>query len=614
MISRWNYLAITTVMLVVLFLFQFTNVALENWNGYEENSYYQDREELPGAGSAYKAGTGITGGTGGIGKEKTADSLRRRVVYIGAEDSPEKGVVHTWASYSKRNFTDYGTLKEYEEAEQGDKERLPEILVISPDNVDWGQWGLCRELEGYVDDGISLVFCGLPDVDVVKDNVELQRLLGIEKVKAEETRLEGVCLHEGFLLGGEAVYQAADEEEAEKRQDLELTLPWYTVGKDAKIYMRGITSELQKTEEDYPAIIWRNRFDRAYVFAVNGSYMEDATGLGLLTAMSSEIRDYDLYPVVNAQNMVILNYPEFASENTEKMEEMYGQPMSGMMRDIAWPAVVAAYRQNTLGLSCMLAPEYDYEDDTYPSKKELQYYMKQMKEQGGEAGLSGTAVSDTEIRRKMTEDQQMMHKELPDFLFSSFYAGGLTKEETEAALNEELLKSVRTVVSDYSGDSEIIGYQSEHITRQELLSDGLEHTYRADLRMRSVQTALGYSSVGLDMLRVAYPEDENDTLDKAASEFNGNVGYYWKNYQGFSGTTVSECDERIRRFLALDYMESREGGSIHLELTGPETPVWFVLRTDGERVTYIDGGSFAKLEDGVWLIETEAPDILIELE
>ena len=63
MISRWNYLAITTVMLVVFFLFQFTNVALENWDGYEENSYYQDREELPGEDSAYQAGTGMTGRT-----------------------------------------------------------------------------------------------------------------------------------------------------------------------------------------------------------------------------------------------------------------------------------------------------------------------------------------------------------------------------------------------------------------------------------------------------------------------------------------------------------------------------------------------------------------------
>lgn len=607
MISRWNYLAITTVMLVVFFMFQFTNVALENWDGYEENSYYQDREELPGADSAYKAGTGREGSFG-------EDSPRKRVVYIGAEDSSEKNMVNTWASYTKRNFADYRTLEEYDKAELRRKEPLTEMLVIRSEDMDWEQRSLYRELEDYVDAGISLVFCGLPDVDMIENNVRLQRLLGIEKVKAEEINLEGVYLHEGFLLGGEAVYQAKDPEEAEKRQDLELTMPWYTVGEEAKIYMRGITGELQKTEEDYPAIIWRNRLDKAYVFAVNGDYMEDVTGLGLLTAMSSEIRDYDLYPVVNAQNMVILNYPEFASENTAKMEELYGQPMSGMMRDIAWPAVVAAYRQNTLGLSCMLAPEYDYEDDTYPSRKELQYYMKRLKEQGGEAGLSGAAVSDTEIRRKLKEDQRIMNKELPDFLFSSFYNGGLTEDETEAALQEELLEPVRTVVSDYNGDSEIIGYQSENITRQDILSDGTKYTYREDLRMRSVQTALGYSSVGMDMTRVAYPEDENDTLEKVLSEFNGNVGYYWKNFQGFSGTTVSECDNRIRSFLALDYTESREGGSIHLELTGSESPAWFVLKTDGGRVAHIEGGSAAKLEDQVWLIETEAPDVVIELE
>jgi hypothetical protein len=131
--------------------------------------------------------------------------------------------------------------------------------------------------------------------------------------------------------------------------------------------------------------------------------------------------------------------------------------------------------------------------------------------------------------------------------------------------------------------------------------------------MRSVQTALGYSSVGMDMTRVAYPEDADDTLEKVVSEFNGNVGYYWKNFKGFSGTTVSECDNRIRSFLALDYTESREGGSIHLELTGSEAPAWFVLRADGERVTHIDGGIFTKLEDQVWLIKAEASDIMIEL-
>ena len=49
-------------------------------------------------------------------------------------------------------------------------------------------------------------------------------------------------------------------------------------------------------------------------------------------------------------------------------------------------------------------------------------------------------------------------------------------------------------------------------------------------------------------------------------------------------------------------------------MTGLETPAWFVLRTDGERVTHIDGGNSTKLEDQVWLIEAESSDVMIELE
>lgn len=604
MISRRIYLAITTVMLVVFFLFQFTNVALESWAGYEENSYYQDRKELPGENSSYKAETG-TGGTGNM-----SDHSRSQVVYIGSENGKEIDVVHTWAAYTKRNITIYETLEEYEKTDQG---HFPEMMVINSQNMDWEQRGLSGTLEKYVDEGIDLVFCNLPDAEVIKGNTRLRTLLGIEEVKAESTEMDGVYLREGFLLGGEAVYQAESEEESEKRQDMELKIPWYTLEEGTKIYVRGITKDLQKTEEDYPAIIWRNRFDRAYVFAVNGDYMEDVTGLGLLTAMSSESKEYSVYPVVNAQNMVIVNYPGFASENDAKMEELYGQPMAGMFRDIAWPAVLAVYRQNTLGFSCMLAPQYDYEDDSAPSKRELLYYMKRLKEQGAEAGLSGMAVSDTDIRRKLTEDQRIMKEELPDFQFSSFYAGDLTEEEIEAALQEELLGSVRTLVSDYSGGSDIIGYYSNDITRQCALSDGTNHTYRADFRMRSIQTALGYSSVRMDMSRVVYPGDENDTLDKMVSEFSGNIGYYWKNFRNFSGTTVSECDNRIRSFLAVDYTENREGDYIHLEVTGSEMPVWFILRTRDERISHVDGGSWKQLEDGAWLIEAESSDVTLEL-
>lgn len=206
-----------------------------------------------------------------------------------------------------------------------------------------------------------------------------------------------------------------------------------------------------------------------------------------------------------------------------------------------------------------------------------------------------------------------MEKELPDFQFSSFYAGSMAESEIESVLNEEFLDSVRTVVTDYGGENDVIGYQSEDVTRQSSLSDGTEHTYRDDLRMRGVQTALGYSSVRLDMRSAVYPKSEEETLEKVISEFGGNIGYYWQNFKGFSGTTVSECDSRIRNFLALDYTESQEDDVIRLELRGPATPVWFIVKTGNERIIEVNGGTQEQLENGVWLIEAQDSEVEIEL-
>lgn len=308
------------------------------------------------------------------------------MIYIGAEEGTTGDVVSTWATYTKRDISSYKSLGAYEKAEPQRDTYYPEMIIMNPDGMDWDQKKLCKKLEGYVEAGIDLVFSRLPDVSVIRENVDLQNLLGIEDVKEEETTVEGIYLREGFLLGGEAVYRAEDPEESAKRQDMELSFPWYTLGKNARTYMRGITKELLEEEEDYPAVIWKNRFDNADVFAVNGEYMDDITGLGLLTAMSAEMNDYEIYPVVNAQNMVITNYPGFASENDKEMKERYGQSTSEMFRNVAWPSVVATYRQNTLGLSCMVAPQYDYEDENFPNQEEMEYYMKRLREQSAEAG------------------------------------------------------------------------------------------------------------------------------------------------------------------------------------------------------------------------------------
>ena len=53
MVSRRNYFTITIVMFILFLLFQFTNVVLESWKGYEKNPYALDREQLSTRITAY---------------------------------------------------------------------------------------------------------------------------------------------------------------------------------------------------------------------------------------------------------------------------------------------------------------------------------------------------------------------------------------------------------------------------------------------------------------------------------------------------------------------------------------------------------------------------------
>lgn len=608
MVSHRNYFAITAIMVVVLFLFQFTNVALESWNAYESNSYAVDKKWLPGKSGSF----GTEGGESG-NKEGVYDTSRAVVVYIGSKDGALGKVVNTWSSYAKWQIKSYKTLEEYEDLKEQDRTDFPRMMVIDSKDMDWTREENAEGLDIYVRSGINLVFSNLPDVSVMKENRQLRRLFGISEIREDETTVAGLHLYEGFLLGGEIVYQAADETEYELRQDMELIFPWYTLTAGAKAYMAGIYEDRKLEEEECPAVIWRNRLGRGCVFAVNGNYMEDVAGLGILSAAWAQSADYAVYPVVNAQNMIIANYPGLAAENNDEMMGRYGRAMPEMMRGSVWPAIVAAYQRSSMGLSCMMAPQYDYEDDNYPDQGEFLYHMKRLAEQRAEVGLSGTSTSEISLDEKLKEDALLMEENIPGYKFASFYGNGLSDDVIDEALSGDFLGAVRTVVTGYDGDSEVIGYQSEHVTRQKIISNGSRHTFLEDFRVRAVETALGYTSVLADIAPAANPVGKDDTFDKIIADFGWNTQHYWQNFQEFSGTTVSECDEHIRGFLAMDYKESRENNSIRLEIAGPQMPVWFILRTGEGTIDKVTGGTWKKVEEQVYLIEAQESSVVIQM-
>ena len=182
-------------------------------------------------------------------------------------------------------------------------------------------------------------------------------------------------------------------------------------------------------------------------------------------------------------------------------------------------------------------------------------------------------------------------------------------------LRESGLTSVRTVVTAFDEDrQDVVGFLSEQVTRQSITADGLDYSFRGDLLVRSMETALGYLNISFDMTRIAYPESEEDLWENLALDFAKTAGAYEEDCQGFSGTTVSECDVRIRRFLQLDYEDSRTGDSIRLKTNDTGGTVWFILRTHHEQIKEMEGGSFRQLEEDAYLIQVEDREVTITME
>ena len=613
MVSRRNYAAITAVMVIIFFLFQFLNMAKDHWNDYSENQYAVDVNELSGADNVYVAPDSDEldqQSTGLIPWEK-----KKCVVCIGSNESNTMGeMIGNWALYMKRKISYYESISAYENAISKKTQDTPQFVLVDPDFINWDDTKQIRSLQTCVENGISVIFGKLPDASIIGSHKLLRRLLGIDEIVQESVTGNGIHLYSGFLLGGEVIYKAYNEKE-EKNQDMELTFPWYHLTSGTKIYMKGMLEDPTVNIQEYPPLIWRKNFTTASVFAVIGDYMIDATGLGMLTAMLSEMQSYTIYPVVNAQNFIAANYPAAANENSSILRQMYSQTMRGFLRDVVWPAFSSINIKTSFRLSSMMTIQFDYTDTAKPNSEDIQYYMEAVNEEEGEMGYSAYNVSNTSISEMLSEDADFWNKTLPDYQFASLYYGDYSQKAVQGILDNSFMQRVRTVIGNVDTTSDVVGYVNNQVTRQNTLIDGYEHTFRQNLRIRSVETALGYTSILADVSKAAYPQSDEDGWEKLSEKLMANTITYWKPFSAFSGTTLSQSDSRIRRFLSLNYEEvaNESNNKILIHVSEGDETAWFVLRTNDEVISDVDGGTYEKIEDNVWLIGMEESSILITL-
>lgn len=593
MVSKRKFFSIATMMFVLFFLFQFSMVLRDSKNTYDINSSLTEKKA--DGRNRWTPSDNVTG----------ADSS---VVFIGNENGDMGTAISRWCTYAKRKLISCKSVSTY----KSDDKNLPEMMILESEKYADGD--NLTTLETLEKKGVIIVFGCLENAKNIQNNKALMKFLGIQKVVAEETHLAGVKLFEGLLLGGEVTYNTSKDKEEKKRQDLELDVPWYQVGSGTKTYMVGLLDE--KTgknveNEDLPTIIWRNGIDYGSVFAVVGDYMKDSTALGLLDGMRAEALQYTIYPIVNAQNLSMVNFPVFADENNTEMLKLYSQSVTGIARDIMWPALISVVEKSDMKMTCFIQPQADYTDDIEPKSGNLEFYLKQMKEQSAEAGISLEYQKLDKAEDKVTKDTEFFENEKINYRFGAAFAKEKDLKGILKDTDSGLLGDVGTLVCDYTENQPVVSYYSDSVTLQTVTSDGMNYAYSDDIRMRSIQTALGYTNVMLDMYDIFWPQEKTDRWEVMQKRFSSNLLTYWKNFRDFDSTTLSESNARIRTFLNLAYSQSREDNTITLQTS--EAGSWFILRTHGEEIDEIDGGSQTEIEADAYLICAEDTTVKIRL-
>lgn len=592
MVTKRRFLIMTVMMFVLLFMFQFSQVMKENGNEYDENQYVSATElsaddtwEMP------EEGTNET----------------EYVILIGKRESAIGKNIAWWCTYTKRSLVVYNSLSDCPDS----KLRGAQLVLLVSAYIDYDQD--VKNLISLAKEGVSQMFCDLPYASVIEENQELKVLLGIEEVRARQVELDGMNLFSGFLLGGQAIYRAESEEEKKERQDLDLFVPWYLTGSGCKTYMVGMLSDQEVKNEQLPALIWRASIGEGKVFAVNGDYMSDCTGIGLLDAVMTELKSYEIYPVINAQNLAVANFPGLAAENTEKMKQLYSRDQIAVFRDILWPGLCSMIERNKLKMTCYLSPQFDYTDKNEPQEEQLIFYLKQMKEKGAEAALTTEYVKGNSLQDKVSRDNKFFDKTGSSYHYNAVYIPSRQILEVEELANTKRYGKMQTIVSNDLEKDPVVSYKTNSMTLQSATSTGISHTYSEDLRMKSLQTALGYSNVVWDLNQISWPEKAEERWEILFEKFSSNIDTYWKQFDMFDKTTASESDRRIRNFLALDFKEEREGDTIYLQVEKNQDEVWFILRTHGEEIVSVTGGRYENIEEDAYLICTSEEKLAIKM-
>ncbi|MBB6634691.1 DUF2194 domain-containing protein [Cohnella thailandensis] len=508
--------------------------------------------------------------------------------------------------YMKKSF-ETGDIRSYSGKGDG---YLSVILTFTNlermNDTDW--------IDGFVNDGGSVLFATMPEPGDTM--LRIYRKLGINEW-GDYLVSKGLVLTSNVLIN--------EKGKTYSEEIIENTSFQVRLGKESEV--------LAESKDGLP-LLWRTPYGNGVFVVFNGTMLQEKSSRGFFAGAISELKEVDIYPVINSKLMYIDDFPApFPTGYQEDIFDLYRRDLTRFFKEVWWPDMIRLASHHGLKYTGVVIQTYENKTrgpfNADSDRYYLRTYGREILKRGGEVGIHGynhqsytdnpavleeygykAWASEEDMRASVRTVVDFVGKSFPDYGLHTFVpASNVLSSQGREAL-KEAWPEMRTISAVYNTDPEGLSYVQEI----GVADDGIVELPRITSGYKEDEfnlwaSANAITSVGL-FSHFVHPDD---ILDRERS-----FPYNWDDLYRMTDGFLSEVDREwpwlrdmtanqgsmeVVRYTKNDphfrYTDEGVEGYVNHYMGGE---MYYYLRTDKQVGRLVNCKAY-RIDDGTYLVE-----------
>lgn len=527
-------------------------------------------------------------------------NLQKIAIIVDDENSQQAIWAKEWCTYRKFVYQVFVGFPNPEQVEDFSTLIIGD-MPISKDDL--------PILNAYTETKRDIIFTKLPSFDDMKNSKALADYFGIRSCVEDNYELDSIHILKGFLASDERIYNKDSMYDDSENESF--SAPYYLLKSGYEVFVQGVPSDTSVHYYDYPSLLWRALTNEANIYAVNTDIFDSKSMIGIYSAFVSQTKEYDVYPIINAQSVSVLNYPLLCDENEKQMQSMYSRGAQSLSRDTLWPAIDKILLTYDAGNTFFMSPQLDYEDSEDPSPEMMDFYSREIKKRMGVLGVSFSQTSNVPLNQKLAEDNKFYNENMNGKKWYTAYATKAELDEFEKINSKDLgFSDLSVFITEYFDNENVVSVTNDGACVVSVTDDGFKHTIKDDIRMICLETALGLYNQQVDMAKVYYPQNEGDNWNYFSSQWSKAITYL-KDFESFDKVDSYGLGEKTVNFMSIKYDVEKIKNGISLNIDSIDKSTSFILKLNNKKIKSVKNAEYKKLNDSTYVLNCSDSNVEI---